>query len=122
MVTTEALVEMPYNAHEVNARASGLLVRLFGPKPVPTGDRKFDRTYVVHGASARVIEGIFDAEVRTWILARRPALLRVADNEVLFQRDGPPYDPDADSIRIILLGLVRIAERLALVGEARGYR
>jgi hypothetical protein len=118
--TTEALVEVPCHGLEVNIRPHGLLARFVDSKPALTGDPRFDRAYVLRGAPERGIKRVFDAEVRAWVLAQRPACLRVADDEVFLQKDGAL--DDADSIRIILLGLVRIAERLAMVGEARGYR
>jgi hypothetical protein len=118
-IWTRASLDVFRDGLELDIRPRNL-PRFLGSRASLMGDPAFDRRYVVRSTDADMARAVLDDEARRWLIALKSARLRLGIVGLVFEKQW--HSETEDSIRKILLGLVHVAERIALVGEARGYR
>jgi hypothetical protein len=119
---TRARLDVPTDGLEMDLQPRSAVARVIGRRrdDLKTGDDAFDRVYELKATPGHLAKELLDAEARQWLLAQRPARLRVQREGLLFEK-AARLDGEGD-IRTIVSALVRLAERLVVATRAAGYR
>ena len=102
------------DAFRFRLKAAGLLAplaTLLGAEDIEVGDPAFDRAFVVQSADPARTKSLFaDAELRAALVAARPALVEVKDDEGWF---GDEIPPGVDELYLEIPGKVLAPPALA---------
>ena len=116
---TEATVQAALGMLALDIRPAGVLESITGRSSLAltTGDAAFDGAFTVEGAPAAVVRELLDAETRAWLIHLAPVRVQAKDDSLHFEKRGR-LGEEQDTIRSVLEGLGRLADRVPRITDA----